>query len=85
MTGRNTSPITTAGVVGMIKHVWMLRSKYSRVIARFVVLVAHLVTFTKSDPKVKHVEDTSASIYRASNDDRPQYSTHNSNSCRGHH
>ena len=79
MTGRNTSQTTAAGVVDIIKQVWYIAID---VIAGGSSLRSLGGTFSEG---AKHIEDTSAAVYRASSDDRPQYFTHNSVCCRGHH
>ena len=70
--GRNASCTTAAGALDSINKSGMLRSSKSRVVARFVFLEALRVQAPPNAEGAKqtYFEDTSASVYRVSSDDR---------------
>ena len=80
MTGVSAAPTTAVSVVDNIKHVWyVVVDVIAGGSSRFVVLVA------PNAEGAKNIEDTSASVHRASSDNRQQYFTDISSRCRGRH
>ena len=80
MTGVSAAPTTAVSVVDNIKHVWyVVVDVIAGGSSRFVVLVA------PNAEGAKNIEDTSASVHRASSDDRPPCCVYHRRKCRRQH